>query len=90
MGGRFAPLIARRLLKELVGASGFEPPTSWSRTRMTMKINDLAPTVRIRMRFDTLFQLKMLHAVATSSVDSRHRESMQGVGILSVIVDDLT
>jgi hypothetical protein len=26
------PEIARILLKELVGASGFEPPTSWSRT----------------------------------------------------------
>jgi hypothetical protein len=27
------PEVRRKLLKELVGASGFEPPTSWSRTR---------------------------------------------------------
>src|SRR5580704_16461039 len=26
-----------KLLKELVGASGFEPPTSWSRTRRSAK-----------------------------------------------------
>ena len=32
-GWAFRQLIARKRLKELVGASGFEPPTSWSRTR---------------------------------------------------------
>src|SRR5689334_21622132 len=30
-----------KLLKELVGARGLEPPTSWSRTRKIQKINDL-------------------------------------------------
>jgi hypothetical protein len=28
------PEVARKSLKKLVGASGFEPPTSWSRTRV--------------------------------------------------------
>jgi len=27
------PEVARKYLKRMVGASGFEPPTSWSRTR---------------------------------------------------------
>ena len=39
------------------------------------------------MRCDIMFQLKTLHAVATSSVHMGHNESMQGVGIVSVIVD---
>jgi hypothetical protein len=30
------------VLKELVGASGFEPPTSWSRTMHTNSINALS------------------------------------------------
>jgi hypothetical protein len=29
----FRPAASRKLLKSLVGASGFEPPASWSRTR---------------------------------------------------------
>jgi site-specific DNA recombinase len=32
MGGLFVAPIASKILKGLVGASGFEPPTSWSRT----------------------------------------------------------
>src|SRR5271157_6590786 len=32
----------RKLLREMVGASGFEPPTSWSRTINPRTIKDLA------------------------------------------------
>ena|SRR6516164_7895473 len=37
-------LLRRKLLdrKEVVGASGFEPPTSWSRTMNTNSINALS------------------------------------------------
>ena len=32
----------RKLLKKLAGASGFEPPTSWSRTKNLRNINNVA------------------------------------------------
>jgi hypothetical protein len=39
-------------MKNLVGASGFEPPTSWSRTRKTKKISDLQMGIHIEMDRD--------------------------------------
>jgi hypothetical protein len=35
-----------KLLKELVGASGFEPPTSWSRTRRSTRLSH-APKIQL-------------------------------------------
>jgi hypothetical protein len=41
------PELAESLLKEMVGASGFEPPTSWSRTNDPRNISNLEvlPTI---------------------------------------------
>src|SRR5207249_310708 len=36
---RFRRKPACKLLKELVGASGFEPPASWSRTRRSTRLS---------------------------------------------------
>ena len=66
----------------MVGASGFEPPTSWSRTRMMKRINNLAMGIVIEMDLDMLFQLKKLKRIKRGSVTSGHTESMQGVGIV--------
>jgi hypothetical protein len=41
-GWAVRPSSASKLLKGLVGASGFEPPTSWSRTINPRTIKDLA------------------------------------------------
>jgi len=44
--------------KNLVGASGFEPPTSWSRTRMTNRINNLDVGIVIETDLYILFLKK--------------------------------
>ena len=40
---------------EMVGASGFEPPASWSRTTTEREINNLAGLLRISRHCDMLF-----------------------------------
>src|SRR5947207_15003738 len=44
----FAPT-ACKLLKELVGASGFEPPTSWSRTRRSSQAEPRPEQIQFRL-----------------------------------------
>lgn len=66
--------------------SQFEPPTTWSRTRMTRKINNLDVGIGIEMDFDMLFQIKKLEAIMSTSVTRSHSVSMQGVGIFLGIV----
>ena len=70
----------------MVGASGFEPPTSWSRTRMTKKINNLAMGIVIETDCHRLFQFKNLKPIARFSVDTSHDLSRRGVGIVLGIV----
>ena len=43
------PEIARKLLKRLVGASGFEPPTSWSRTRRSSQAEPRPDQIQCRL-----------------------------------------
>jgi len=66
----------------LVGARGFEPPTSWSRTRRTKRINNLAVGIGVDMDFDRLFQLNNLYLITSSIVDTGNNASMRGVGIV--------
>jgi hypothetical protein len=73
-------------IEGMVGASGFEPPTSWSRTRKILKMNDLALGIAVEMGFDMLFHLKKLKRIRRSSFPSRHTVSMRGVGIVLGIV----
>lgn len=49
--------------RNMVGASGFEPPASWSRTTMAKRINNLAMGIGIEMDFDMLFQGKNLKRI---------------------------
>src|SRR3984957_5123364 len=39
VGWAVCPVTACKSLKELVGASGFEPPASWSRTRRSTRLS---------------------------------------------------
>jgi hypothetical protein len=71
----------------MVGARGFEPPASWSRTRMTRKMNNLALGIDIEMGFDRVFQVKRLHLITPFHVATGNSPSMQGVGIVLGIVD---
>jgi len=50
----------RALEPELVGASGFEPPASWSRTTSDQEINNLAEPLRIDNRCDKSFGVQQL------------------------------
>jgi hypothetical protein len=43
-----SPLLLRKLLKRLVGASGFEPPTSWSRTRRSSQAEPRPDQIQCR------------------------------------------
>jgi hypothetical protein len=75
-----------KCLKRLVGASGFEPPTSWSRTRMTRRINNLDVGIAIETDLDLLFHQKNLRRTAGPSVFGSRNVSMHGVGIVLGIV----
>jgi len=70
----------------LVGASGFEPPTSWSRTRKTKKMNDLAVGIAVVSGCDTFFSASRLLPISVADVASRHTLSMHRVGIVLGIV----
>jgi hypothetical protein len=78
--------IGCKCLRRLVGASGFEPPTSWSRTRMTKKINELAMGIAIVTDFDRIFQIRNLWPISEDFVETDHALSMHGVGIVLGIV----
>ena len=73
-------------MRNLVGASGFEPPTSWSRTRMTKRINNLDVDIAIETDLDLLFHQKNLRRTAGPSVFGSRNVSMHGVGIVLGIV----
>ena len=50
VGWAVCPATTCKLLKELVGASGFEPPASWSRTRRSTRLSH-APIMWIALSF---------------------------------------
>jgi len=72
---------------ELVGSSGFEPPASWSRTRMTKRINSLDLGIVIETDMDMLFHGKNLRRTGSPFVMKGRNVSMHGVGIILGIVD---
>jgi hypothetical protein len=53
------------------------PSTSWSRTRNTTKINNLAVGIPIEIRFDMLFPDKNLQRLDPRRVDSHVSMSMR-------------
>ena len=70
----------------MVGARGFEPPTSWSRTVNQLRINNLAT-----LRLSTI-RCPMWRAINQLSAESRriattcHNRSVHRVGIVLGIV----
>ena len=75
-------------LRNLVGASGFEPPTSWSRTRMMKRINNLDVSIMIEIDVYMLFLKNSLSHTWSTFIMKRRNASMHGVGIVLGIVDE--
>ena len=71
---------------KLVGASGFEPPTSWSRTKNLLKINNLAAGVVVAIHCYMFLPLNRLAAKSNRSVATHRNASMQKPGIVLGIV----
>jgi len=66
--------------KELVGASGFEPPASWSRTRNQRIISNLAVGTLIYHRCAMLLVIKGLGSLRGAALAMARNPSMRGVG----------
>ncbi len=67
-------------LKNLVGASGFEPPTSWSRTINPRTIKDLEEAQRFAQGCDMSRVFKGLRAFRALGLAIAGTASMRGVG----------
>jgi hypothetical protein len=63
----------------MVGARGFEPPTSWSRTTSQQEINNLAEFPRIDNCFHKLFDVRQLQSKARVPIN-REQCFHAGVG----------
>jgi hypothetical protein len=68
------------LLKELVGASGFEPPASWSRTMNPRRINNLHMGTTVVCGSYTLLVSNTLSRRGASTLATANNASMWGVG----------
>jgi len=66
--------------RSLVGASGFEPPTSWSRTRGPRTFNDLATLPTIAKSCAKLLVFKDFQAFPKRAITTAGNASMRGVG----------
>jgi hypothetical protein len=66
------------LLKELVGASGFEPPASWSRTRRSTRLSH-APKMRITLGFQMPRKTRRSSHLPLGN-HMRHPKSIRKVG----------
>jgi hypothetical protein len=71
------PLIFK---EKLVGARGFEPPTSWSRTRKTLKMNDLAVGVGIATGCDRFFPCNDLRRERTNRSQPGYAQGGHSIG----------
>ena len=67
-------------LKRLVGASGFEPPTSWSRTKDPRRISDLAVLPTIANNCAKLLVFKGFQEVRAAALATVRNASMRGMG----------
>jgi hypothetical protein len=67
-------------LVEVVGASGFEPPTSWSRTKNPRNISNLAPLPIFAKHCAKLLVFKDFQAFSTTALATALNASMRGVG----------
>ena len=74
------------MIERLVGASGFEPPTSWSRTKNSRKFNNIAVGVVIATYCYMFLLLNGLLAKSNQSVATGRNASMQRPGIVLGIV----
>ncbi len=70
----------------MVGARGFEPPASWSRTMNRRRINNLAALSEIATRYDMLRQISRLRTKSPRILAIHHNASMHRVGIVLGIV----
>ena len=59
--------------KGLVGASGFEPPTSWSEAGARSKINNLAPLRTITSHYHKLLIFSQLRRKTRIRLTIHHR-----------------
>lgn len=71
---------------DLVGASGFELPTSWSRTKNLRKINNLAMGISVATHCYMFLLLNRVVVKSSRSVVMRRNASMQKPGIVLGIV----
>ena len=70
----------------MVGASGFEPPTSWSRTKNLRKFNNLAVGIAVATLCYMFLRLNGLVVKSNWAVVMRRKASMQKPGIVLGIV----
>ena len=64
----------------MVGASGFEPPASWSRTKNPRNISNLAALPMSARHCAKLLVCKDFQAFSTTALATLRNASMHGVG----------
>jgi hypothetical protein len=80
VGWAVYPSTASKLLKELVGASGFEPPASWSRTIRPRTFYNLQGLLILAKLSSRLRVFKDFRAILRSALAIFGKASMHRVG----------
>ena len=72
--------VGGKVSMDLVGAEGFEPSTSWSRTMKPLRISILAVGARVALDSHTLLVSNGLRHTETGTLATAINASMWGVG----------